>query len=235
MAISTPRLILLVALVLAAVCGVAVGASEAFKHDVTTTAMVERHIDRVIVHADAGDVRLQGTSAPRVTVREDLQWLLSRPSVRMSVNGGTLTVRGSCPNSGAVNRCKADLELAIPFDADVVVQSDAGDVSAERLAGHLELATDTGDVSGDDLNPTSVRATTDAGDVGLQFTTEPVTVTASSDAGDVDVSVPIGGEYRVDATTNAGDVTVSGIVRNDRARRSISASADAGDVAVVGR
>jgi DUF4097 and DUF4098 domain-containing protein YvlB len=235
MAISTPRLIVLVALVLTAVCAVTVGASEALKHDRTTMATIERHIDRVVVHADAGDVRLQGTDAPRVTVREQQQWLFSRPQVHMSLDRGTLTVQGSCRNSGPMNRCKADLELAIPFDADVIVQSDAGDVSAERLAGHLELATDTGNVDGRDLNPAVVRATTNAGDVGLRFTTEPVRVTASSDAGAVDVVVPVGGEYRVDATTNAGDVKVAGIVRNDRSRRSIRATADAGDVTVLGR
>ena len=49
------------------------------------------------------------------------------------------------------------------------------------------------------------------------------------------VTVPTGGEYRVDATTAAGDVSVDGVVRNDRALRSISATADAGDVTVRGR
>jgi len=235
MAISTPKLIALVAVVLTVVCGVAVGASEAFKHDRTQTATVARHIERVVVHADAGDVHLMGTDAPRVTVREQMQWLLRRPRVRMALRRGTLTVSGSCPDSGPVNRCRADLLLAIPFDADVVVRSNAGDVSADRLAGHLELSTDTGDVTGNDLNPAVARATTNAGNVDLGFTTEPVSVSASSDAGDVLVTVPAGGEYRVDATTDAGDVTVEGVVRNDRSRRSISAGANAGDVTVRGR
>jgi hypothetical protein len=234
MAISTPKLALLVAGVLVGVCAIAVGASEAFKQDRTTTAMVERHIDRVVVDADAGAVRLEGTHAPRVTVREQLQWLLSRPQVRMRVRGGTLALSASCPDSGPVNRCRADLALEIPFDADVVVRSHAGDVSADRLAGHLELSTDTGDVIGRELNPISVRAATSAGDADLRFSTEPVSVTASSDAGDVHVVVPTGGEYRVDATTSAGDVDVRGVIRNDRALRSISATTDTGDVTVLG-
>jgi hypothetical protein len=49
------------------------------------------------------------------------------------------------------------------------------------------------------------------------------------------VTVPAGGEYRVDATTAAGDVNVEGVVRNDRSLRSIAATADAGDVTVRGR
>jgi len=235
MGLSTPRLVLLVTGVLLVVCGVAVGVSEACKHDRTRAATISRHIERVVVHADAGDVHLMGTDAPRVTVREQMQWLLRRPRVRMALRRGTLTVSGSCPDSGPVNRCRADLLLAIPFDADVVVRSNAGDVSADRLAGHLELSTDTGDVTGNDLNPAVARATTNAGNVDLGFTTEPVSVSASSDAGDVLVTVPAGGEYRVDATTDAGDVTVEGVVRNDRSRRSISAGANAGDVTVRGR
>ena len=80
-------------------------------------------------------------------VREQLQWLWREPVVHTSVRGATLTVSGSCPDTGPVNRCKADIDLAIPFDADVVVQGDSGDISAERLAGHLKLTTDSGDVT----------------------------------------------------------------------------------------
>jgi DUF4097 and DUF4098 domain-containing protein YvlB len=167
-------------------------------------------------------------------VREQLRWMWSRPHVVATVDGSTLTVSGSCPNSGPLNRCKADLDLAIPFDADVTVQGDSGDITADRLAGHIELRTDSGDLSGRELNPITVSALTNAGDVDLDFSTQPVSVKANSDSGDVDVTVPAGGEYRVDATTSAGDVDVHGVLRNDRALRSISATADAGNVTVRG-
>ena len=49
------------------------------------------------------------------------------------------------------------------------------------------------------------------------------------------VTVPAGGEYRVDAVSKGGDVQVEGILRNDHAGRSIGATADAGDVTVQGR
>lgn len=235
MALSTPRLVLLVFGVLLVVCGVSVGVSEAFKHDRTTTTTIDRHIERVVVRAGTGQVHLEGTEGQRVKVREQLQWLWRQPDVHTRLRGATLTVTASCPDTGPVNRCKADLDLAIPFDADVVVQGNSGDISAERLAGHLRLTTDSGDVSGRDLNPISVTATTNAGDVDLGFTTQPVSVSANSNSGDVLVTVPAGDEYRVDATTAAGDVTVEGVLRNDRALRSISATADAGDVTVRGR
>jgi hypothetical protein len=234
MAPSTPRLVLLVSGVLLVVCGVAVGASEALTHRRTTTTTVARHIERVVVSADTGNVHLEGAGGPRVIVRQELQWMWRRPQVTTRVEGSTLVIGDSCPRAGPVNRCKADLDLAIPFDADVVVEGASGDIVAERLAGHLDLRTDSGDVSGRDLNPIAVRARTDAGNVELDFTTQPVSVQANSNSGDVRVIVPQGGEYRVDATTSAGDVDVHGVIRNDRALRSIAATANAGDVTVSG-
>jgi hypothetical protein len=234
MALSTPRLVLLVAGVLLVVCGVALGVSEVLTHSRTETAAIARHIDRVVVHADNGNVHLEGTESPRVMVREDLRWVWSEPRVSTKVTGSTITVSASCPQSGTLNRCKADLDLAIPFDADVVVTGNSGDITAERLAGHVDLRTDTGNVRADRLNPIAVRARTNAGNVDLGFSTQPVAVQAGSNSGNVHVNVPQGGEYRVDATTKAGDVDVRGVIRNDRALRSISATADAGDVTVKG-
>jgi putative adhesin len=234
MVLSTPRLVLLVSGVLLVVCGVAVAVTEAFTHKRTTTTTIGRHIERVVVRTDTGNVHLEGTPGSRVMVHQDLQWMWRRPHVAAHVEGSTLVVSSSCPDSGPVNRCKADLDLAIPFDADVIVHGDSGHLVAERLAGHLDLRTGSGNVGGRDLNPSAVRATTDAGDVDLDFTTQPVSVKANSHSGDVRVTVPAGGEYRVDATTSAGDVTVRGLLRNDRAFRSISATADAGDVTVTG-
>jgi hypothetical protein len=235
MSLSTPRLVLLISGVLLVVCGVALGISAALTHDRTTDTTIARHIERVVVRADTGHVSLSGAEGTRVMVREKLRWIWRKPRVSTRVDGSTLTVSAECPGSSTLNRCKADLDLAIPFDADVVVRGDSGDISADRLAGHLELTTDSGNVDGRDLNPATVKATTNAGNVDLDFSTEPVSVHANSDSGDVDVTVPAGGEYRVDASTDGGDVEVVGILRNDHAGRSIIATADAGDVTVRGR
>jgi putative adhesin len=235
MSLSTPRLVLLLTGVLLVVCGAAVGASEVLTNERSTDRAIASHIERVVVRADTGHVNLSGAEGSRVVVSERLRWIWRKPRISMRVDGSTLIVSAECPGSSTLNRCKADLDLAIPFDADVVVRGDSGDISAERLAGHLDLTTDSGDVAGRDLNPTVVKATTDAGNVDLDFATQPVSVSANSDSGDVDVTVPAGGEYRVDATTDAGDVEVDGILRNDHAGRSITATADAGDVTVRGR
>jgi hypothetical protein len=81
-------------------------------------------------------------------------------------------------------------------------------------------------------NGVTITATTDAGKVDVDAVSRHIT--AKTNAGDVHVKVPAG-RYAVDADTDAGDVNVRGLVRDDSAPRSISARTDAGDVTVEAR
>jgi hypothetical protein len=232
-ALSTPKLVALVFVALAALCGVAFATSELLRHVSDRTTMLSQHVDRVLVHADAGDVHLVAGRADRVRITEHRTWLWAAPTVRTAMHDGILEVRGDCPPSRLPDRCAVDFALAVPFDVDVSIDGGAGDIAIDGLAGHIDLRTSAGDVSGRDLHPVAVQARTDAGDVDLRFGTRPVSVAGFSHAGDISIAVP-GGEYRVDTTTRAGNIDVRGVLRNDRALRSISAHTDAGDVAVHG-
>ena len=234
MAVSTSRLVLLVAGVLFAVCVVAFAATEALTKEQTSMRTVSGRVERVIVHADAGDVRLEGSTEARVSVRTERRWLWRKPRVNAVQRGDVLELRGECPTTTVLDRCSADFVVEVPFDVDVQVDGDAGDIEVNDLAGNIRLRTDAGDVTGAGLQPASVRATTGAGDIDLAFDTSPVFVDAFSDAGDVALAVP-GGEYRVDTATDAGDVMLEGVLRNDRALRRIVAETEAGDVNIRGR
>lgn len=230
---SMTKIVLLVALGLTILTGAAVAATEALTHRETTTQTLSLPVERVVVTAEAGDVRLVAARAQRVTIVTHRRWLWRRPTVRAAREGSTLRVRADCPKVGLMDRCAADLELRLPFDTDVAVSGDAGDISADGLAGHVELRTGAGDISGTNLVPVSLMAATEAGDLDLEFATSPVSVEARSDAGDVAVAVPAG-EYRVDTFTDAGELDVRGVLRNDRSFRRIDARTDAGDVTVRG-
>jgi Putative adhesin len=229
----TAKVVLLVALALTLITAVAVGATEALTKRETDTRTLMRSVDQVVVVADAGDVRLEAARADRVTLVSHRRWLWRKPKVFTRLTGSALDVRAECPEVGVLDRCAADLELRVPFDTDVIVRGGAGDIRADGLAGHVQLRTDAGNVVGTDLVPVSLLAVTKAGAIDLAFATSPVSVRASSDAGDVTVAVP-SDEYRVDTATNAGDVRVQGVVRNDRSFRRIQARTDAGDVTVRG-
>jgi hypothetical protein len=234
MALSTPRLVLLVAAVLFALCVVAFAATEAATKDQTTTRTIGGRVERVLIHADAGDVRLVGSTAPQVKVRTERRWLWRKPTVRASQRGELLELRGDCPGTTVMDRCSADFVVEVPFAVDVQVDGDAGDIEIDDIAGNLRLRTNAGDISGSGLVPATVRSHTDAGDIDLAFDTSPALVDALSDAGDVSLTVPPG-EYRIDTAADSGDVTLDGVLRNDRAVRRIIAQTKAGDVSVRGR
>src|SRR3954452_19264919 len=230
---STARVVVVVAVVLTLFTAASVGATEALTKHQTTERTLPRPIDRVVVTADAGNVRLVAARAQRVTLIEKRRWLWRKPHVRAQLQGPILRVAADCPEVGVMDRCAADLELRVPFDTDVTVRGGAGDIDADGLAGHVELRTDAGDVSGDHLVPVSLDAATNAGDLDLRFITSPVSVRARSDAGDVDIRVPAG-EYRVDTSSAAGSDEVAGVLRNDSSHRRIDARTQAGDVMVRG-
>jgi hypothetical protein len=234
MALSTPRLVLVVAAVLFALCVVAFAATEAATKDQTTMRTINGRVERVIIHADAGDVKLVGSTGSQVTVRTERRWLWRKPTVRAGRRGDLLELRGDCPGGTVMDRCSADFRVEVPFVVDVQVDGDAGDIKINDIAGNIRLKTTAGDISGSGLQPATVRAHTDAGDITLAFDTSPAVVDAFSDAGDVGLTVP-GGEYRIDTAAGSGDVTLDGVLRNDRALRRIIAQTKAGDVSVRGR
>jgi putative adhesin len=230
---STGKVAIVVALVLTLFTAATVGAAEALTKHQTTQRTLPRPIERVVVTADAGNVKLVAARAQRVTLIERRSWLWRKPHVRARLEGPILRVAADCPHVGVLDRCAANLELRVPSDTDVTVHGGAGDIHADGLAGHVELRTDAGDVSGDELVPVSLDAATNAGDLNLRFATSPVLVRARSDAGDVNITVPAG-EYRVDTASAAGSDEVRGVLRNDSSHRRIDARTQAGDVMVRG-
>jgi hypothetical protein len=232
--LSTSRLVALVAAVLAVVCGIVFAATEAFSKEQTRVQRLGAGVEQVLVHADAGDVTLVGSTEPNVIVRSESHWLLRKPRVTARRRGELLVLRGDCPAQALRARCSADFTVEVPFDVDVSVDGDAGDIKVNDLAGNIRLKTNAGDIMGSGLQPATVRVHTDAGKVGLAFDTSPALIDAFSDAGDIGITVPAG-EYRIDTATKDGQVTLDGVLRNDRSVRRIVAETRAGNVAIRGR
>ena len=216
-------------------CGLRFAATEAFTKEETRVQTLGAGVERVIVHADAGDVRLVGSTEPRVTVRSESRWLLRKPRVTASRRGEVLVLRGGLPAAGAARALRRGLRGrgALRRRRRRWTATPATSRSTTWPATSA-CAPTPATSAGSGLQPATVRVHTDAGDVGLAFDTQPALVDAFSDAGDVSITVPEG-EYRIDTATDAGDVTLDGVLRNDRAVRRIVAETAAGDVTIRGR
>jgi hypothetical protein len=232
--VSTARIVIWAALGLFVLSGSAFALSEALHRERRSRAVITGAVHRIVVNSDAGDVELRAGLTSDVVVARHDTWLLDRPTVRERYAGGTLTIHTDCGGLKAVLRCRADLMIDAPPEVDVVVRADAGDVDLRGLSGRADIETKSGDIRTHRLNPVTVRAATDAGNVSLDLFGQPVRTEARSDAGDVRVVVPFG-PYRVDAETDAGNVKVEGVIRDDLAPQRIAALTNAGDILVRAR
>jgi hypothetical protein len=232
--VSTARIVLFAALFLLVLSGAAFGLSEALHRTQDTRAVVTSPVHKIVVRADAGDVDVRAGLTGDVVLQRHDAWLVDRPSVHESYRDGVLTVDARCGGLRAVLRCRSDLRIDAPPEVDVQIKTESGDVDLRGLSGRADVETDSGDIRTHRLEPVTVRARTDAGDVSLDLFGQPARTEAKSDAGDVRVTVPYG-MYRVDTSAGGGDAKVEGLIRDDLAPQAIVALTDVGDVVVRAR
>ena len=232
--LSTARIVLFAALGLLILSGVAFGATEALHRTDNTKSMVTTPIHKIVVHSDAGDVDIRAGLTADVVVQRQDAWIVDRPNVSESLKDGVLEIETGCGHLEAVLRCRSDLKIDAPPEVDVAIKTKSGDVDLRGLSGRADVETDSGDIRTHRLEPVTVRAMTDAGDVSLDLFGEPARTEAKSDAGDVRVTVPYG-PYRVDANASGGNVKVEGLIRDDLAPQAIDALTNVGNVTVRAR
>ncbi len=231
---STPRIVAITAAALLVLCGVVLAASEGLRSSSSSRSLVSEPVERIVVKTDTGDVDITAGLTGNVVIERDDAWILDRPEITQSVNDGTLYIESSCDGLGFFFRCETDFTIAAPSGVDVEITGDAGDVHLKGLRGRVLVNTDAGDIDADRLEPVTLEARTDAGDVSLDLFGAPARTVVASDAGDVEMVVPFGA-YRVDAEADAGEVEVAGLLRDDLAPQRITAAADAGDVSIRAR
>ena len=231
---STARIVVWAALGLLVLSGTVFALSEIFHRSIRERTTIADPVHTIVISADVGDVDIRaGLTGDVVVMRHD-SWLLNRPDVKQTYAEGTLTISTKCGGGRSILRCRSDLMIDAPPEVDVVVRGDSGDVDLRGLSGRADIQTSSGDIRTHRLNPVTVRAKTDAGNVSLDLFGQPARTDARSDAGNVRVVVPYG-PYHVDAAAGGGNVKVEGVIRDDLAPQAINALTDAGDITVRAR
>ena len=176
----------------------------------------------------------------------------TKPRLDLTTSGNQTEIRGGCPNGWFLfNRCRVQIEVAVPADLDVTASGQNGAIRAEDLSGDLDLSTTNGQIevdgsSGDlvlrstngrieleDSASTEVDAGTTNGAVHLSFSDAPDEVSAKSTNGEIRIEVPDDGtEYFVQADTTNGRVDTEGVPGDRRADRTLTAQTTNGGVTI---
>jgi Putative adhesin len=199
------------------------------------------------VHVDVdGDITVQTGAAGPVTVTAHRVWSFQEPTITETRTGSSLSISAAC-HGVDWGSCSTSVRLVVPVSATLTLTSSDGNVSVEAQtgvlnapggtsipeSGSLNLTSNNGDVSGIGLTAEQVQASSDNGNVTLNFAAPPVTVNASSDNGDVDVFLPRGpASYSVSATTDNGNHEVR-VPVSSSSHRHVVATSDDGNVSVV--
>jgi hypothetical protein len=209
-------------------------------HDVTA----------VQIAADSGDVWVMPGPPGAATVTGSLNWNNVRPQVTEEWRGDTLFVSETCPARAPFDDCSAGLTVTVPADTAVSGEAHGGDLGVLGLSGAIHVQVESGDVQltgdtgaiwaradsgeidGERLGSAQVDAGALSGDVTLRFAAPPQSVTVSVASGSATVVVPQGSTYRVGGQTLSGDRNVESGVADASSSRSLSVTAQSGDVGI---
>jgi hypothetical protein len=170
----------------------------------------------VQIQAPGGSITVSPGQAGQVSVASSLQWVFSKPAVRMVRTGRTLEISAHCPQPNPFEDCQASLAIRVPASLDVHADVGSGTADLIGLAGRLHVRATSGtitmtDVSGQvwarattgniaapaGLNSPSVDAAVTTGSIELDFNSPPARLVIGVGAGAAHATVPAGTHYRV--------------------------------------
>jgi len=196
----------------------------------------------VQIQAPGGDITVSPGLMGQVSVASTLQWVFSKPAIRVARSGRTLKISASCPQLNPFEDCQANLGIRVPASLDVHADVGAGSADMIGLAGRLHVTATSGtitltDISGhvwaratagniaapSGLTSPSVDAAVTAGSIMLDFDSAPARLVLSVGAGAAHATVPAGTHYRVSlAKAPGGAAHIASGLKVGRAAQVIS-------------
>ncbi|MFI0350605.1 hypothetical protein [Actinomadura sp. 9N407] len=192
-------------------------------------------------------------AAQETRVVSRLTWALSKPKVEKIWAGELLLIRFSCDGGRWVYRdleCGANIDVQVPPEVRVRVQTGSGHVSVRGITGDLRLEagsgavdladvrgriwarSSSGQISGTGLTSPLVEADVGSGRLEFGFASPPQRVKVSAGSGSVRVTVPRGSYYRVGIEAGWGAVRVDPALNDRSSPRDIVAKTGSGQVSI---
>lgn len=214
-----------------AACGLAVAGLSACSstqpHKTKTVSYQETSpVRTLVIKGDVGDIEVTGAGSS-VSVTEKHRYQKTEPATSHKMDNGTLTLGYSCDDP----QCGVDYTVKVPVGTAVQITDDTGDVKLSRLAGAVDVTTDSGKITAEGLSSSKARFTTDTGDVDAGFVKSPSAASAKVSTGDVTFTLPTSAKYAVNAHSTTGEVHVDVPQDADAANR-ITVKAETGNVTV---
>lgn len=176
-----------------------------------------------------GTVTIREGSTPGIEIEQTTSF--TDPQARVTeAADGTTVLDLSCPQ-GVLKRCHADWSIVVPEGASLDLTEVIGDVRLEEVTGPVAVSGSVGDVSLTG-SPSTVDVRLSVGNLDVELSAPASEVTVQTNVGDVELRLPgevaydvrtrsdVAAEvvevardadspYRVDVSTNVGDIRIT--------------------------
>ena len=186
-------------------------------------------ISKIIVTTDRGAVTVRSGPESGITVADEKRFVFYGPDITESVTNGVLSVLANCPMMAFVS-CSTNFTITAPPHTDVEATAQRGLLTVLGMAGAVYSNSESGDfaLTGPAL---SVTAYSLEGAIATAFTQPPRFVHLRSETGNVTLTLPPA-RYAITANSGIGTSTVTGLVSEAGAGRSVYASSGSGTTVV---
>ncbi|HEY3951766.1 MAG TPA: DUF4097 family beta strand repeat-containing protein [Streptosporangiaceae bacterium] len=193
--------------------------------------------DRLVIDDSTSDLQLVPGSGAGIAVQRWLSGTAAKPGhSSWTLSGDTLRLGINC--SGLVFHCGSRFEVAVPpgvpvvvhsgtgndtvsgLSASVIVDGGAGTVQLSGMSGPLRVGTGSGNITASAIRSSTVRATSNEGNVDISFAAAPRLAAVSSSDGNATVRVPAAGQ-RYHVLVTAGGGSAQSKVPDDRQSSSV--------------
>jgi hypothetical protein len=197
-----------------------------------STYSVRGAVNGISLDLGAADAEIVGGGdRPAVEVRRTDRFAFDRRAVaQRTAEGGVLAIHTRCPKS-VFAVCDTSYRLTVPDNVGVTVRTTSGNVRFTGYRGSAQVDTDTGDINIGGFCGFALRARSQSGTVNAGASCALERMELRSRTGDVRATVPPG-RYQVDADTDVGKRSVTGLTVTEDAPFQIQALSSAGDVTV---
>jgi hypothetical protein len=197
-----------------------------------------------------GAITIKAGPPGRVTVSSTLSWLVRKPAVTQSWQGGVFQVGAICPKFDPFEDCGASVTISVPAGTTVQGYVGAG-LTVDGLSGALHLTATSGlllarNVSGPvwasagsgsviartGLRSSTIHASVTTGWINLIFSARPRIAAASVGSGSAVITVPSGSRYRVVSSGGPGILNLASGLSDPRSGLLLTTVVGAGEVRI---
>jgi hypothetical protein len=197
------------------------------------TYRVVGSLSAIELDVGAADVEIVGGARAAEVRRTDDYAFGRRPRESRALTGSVLRIRSRCSDT-VVGTCRSAYRITVPDNVQVTAGTSSGRVAISGLNGSARIVTGSGPIAVSAFCGFALSGTSSSGDVRASSDCSPDRLELRSGSGDVRAEVPAG-RYQVEAVSDTGAVSVSGVLVADDASFMVEAISATGDVTVEGR